>query len=112
MRHIFGSSGQSLAGAPLQYSTATSVWKYLRDRDRTIEALQLQANALTGALRKDQATRESLARQIAERRPARANSPARSTPIMKKRKGAKATRPPGKRVTDRMAKKHRRSRRP
>jgi hypothetical protein len=32
----------------------------LRDRDRTIEALQLQLNALTGALRKEQVTRESL----------------------------------------------------
>jgi hypothetical protein len=38
----------------------------LRDRDRTIEALQLQVNALTGLLRKEQATRELLSRHIAE----------------------------------------------
>ena len=38
----------------------------LRDRDRTIEALQVQLNALTGLLRKEQATREMLSRQITD----------------------------------------------
>src|ERR1700722_7573593 len=38
----------------------------LRDRDRTIEALQVQLNTLTGLLRKEQATREMLSRQITD----------------------------------------------
>jgi hypothetical protein len=37
----------------------------LRARDRSIEALQLQVNALTGLLRKEQATRELLTQQLA-----------------------------------------------
>jgi len=65
----------------------------LRDRDRTIEALQDQVNALTGILRKEQATRESLSRQLTERRPARERAPARSTRIKKQKKNAKTTRP-------------------
>jgi hypothetical protein len=65
----------------------------LRDRDRTIEALQDQVNALTGILRKEQATRESLSRQLTERRPARERAPARSTRIKKQKKIAKKTRP-------------------
>src|SRR5580698_4490970 len=38
----------------------------LRDRDRTIEDLNLRLRELTGLLRKEQATRELLSRQIAE----------------------------------------------
>jgi hypothetical protein len=38
----------------------------LRDRDRTIEDLNLRLLGLTGALRKEQATRELLSGQIAE----------------------------------------------
>jgi len=38
----------------------------LRDRDRTIEDLNLRLRELSGALRKDQASRELLVRQIAE----------------------------------------------
>jgi hypothetical protein len=38
----------------------------LEEGKRPHEALQLQVNALTGALREDQATRESLSRQIAD----------------------------------------------
>jgi hypothetical protein len=70
----------------------------LRDRDRTIEALQLQLTALTGALRKEQATRESLLRQLTEQRPARLRAPVRSPRIKKQRKAAKARRRPQKRV--------------
>jgi hypothetical protein len=39
----------------------------LRDRDRTIEDLNLRLRELTGLLRKEQATRELLSRQIADR---------------------------------------------
>jgi hypothetical protein len=54
----------------------------LRDRDRTIEALHVQLSALTGVLRKEQATRELLSRQIAELQSARVPKPRRfqSTP--------------------------------
>ena len=38
----------------------------LRDRDRTIEELNLRLREITGSLRKEQATREMLSRQIAE----------------------------------------------
>jgi septal ring factor EnvC (AmiA/AmiB activator) len=38
----------------------------LRDRDRTIEELNLRLRELTGLLRKEQATRELLSRHIAE----------------------------------------------
>ena len=38
----------------------------LRDRCRTIEDLNLRLRELTGALRKEQATRELLSRQIAD----------------------------------------------
>jgi Plasmid replication region DNA-binding N-term len=43
----------------------------LRDRDRTIEELNLRLRELTGLLRKEQATRELLSRQIAELQSAR-----------------------------------------
>ena len=39
---------------------------HLRDRDRTIEELNLRLREITGSLRKEQATREMLSRQIAE----------------------------------------------
>jgi len=68
----------------------------LRDRDRTIEDLNLRLRELTGLLRKEQATRESLLRP--EQRPARLRAPARSTRIKKQRKVAKARRRPQKRV--------------
>src|SRR5882757_9187754 len=43
----------------------------LRDRDRTIEELNLRLRELTGALRKEQATHELLSRHIAEAQSAR-----------------------------------------
>jgi plasmid replication DNA-binding protein KfrA len=43
----------------------------LRDRDRTVEDLNLRLRALSLLLRKEQATRESLSRQIAELQSAR-----------------------------------------
>jgi hypothetical protein len=52
----------------------------LRDRDRTIEDLNLRLRELTGLLRKEQATRELLSRQIAELRSARASKSRRSLP--------------------------------
>jgi Plasmid replication region DNA-binding N-term len=42
----------------------------LRDRERTIEELNLRLREITGMLRKEQATREILSRQLAERQPA------------------------------------------
>jgi len=69
----------------------------LRDRDRTIEDLNLRLRELTGLLRKEQATRESLSRQIEElrsasmtrrqssTRPARRRKIARKVPIVRKR---------------------------
>ncbi len=70
----------------------------LRDRDRTIEDLNLRLKELAGLLRKEQATRESLLRQLPEQRPARLRAPVRSTRIKKQRKAAKARRRPQKRV--------------
>ena len=65
----------------------------LRDRDRTIEDLNLRLRELTGLLRKEQATRESLTRQLATLAPqllARARRPKRKlairTPPSPKRK--------------------------
>lgn len=69
----------------------------LRDRDRIIEDLNLRLRELTGLLRKEQATRESLSRQIEElrsasmtrrqssTRPARRRKIARKVPIVRKR---------------------------
>ena len=77
----------------------------LRDRDRTIEDLNLRLRELTGLLRKEQATRELLSRQIAELQSMRA-------PIRKVRRAMrptrkpKVTRPkrrPAKRVTSKRA---------
>ena len=50
----------------------------LRDRDRAIEDLNLRLRELTVLLRKEQATRESLSRQIADLQSARAPKPRRS----------------------------------
>jgi hypothetical protein len=47
----------------------------LRDRDRTIEDLNLRLRELTGLLRKEQATRELLSGQIAELQSARVPRP-------------------------------------
>jgi hypothetical protein len=62
----------------------------LRDRDRTIEELNLQLRELTGVLRKEQATHELLAREIAERQTANKG-------VHKKRRAASS--PIGKRKT-------------
>jgi hypothetical protein len=47
----------------------------LRNRDRTIEDLNLRLRELTGLLRKEQVTRDSLSRQIAQLQSARAPKP-------------------------------------
>ncbi len=60
----------------------------LRDRDRTIEDLNLRLHELTGLLRKEQATHELLAREIAERQTANKG-------VQKKRRAASS--PIGKR---------------
>jgi hypothetical protein len=57
----------------------------LRDRDRTIEELNLRLRELNGALRKEQATRELLSRQIAELQTA-----ARLTPRPKRRQKSRS----------------------
>jgi hypothetical protein len=46
----------------------------LRDRDRTIEELNLRLRELTGTLRKEQATRELLSRRIDDLQSTRALS--------------------------------------
>jgi conjugal transfer/entry exclusion protein len=63
----------------------------LRDRDRTIEDLNLRLRELTGALRKEQVTRELLSRQIAELQSARVPMKKGARPIRsgKKTKTAK-----------------------
>src|SRR5258707_14571225 len=62
----------------------------LRDRDRTIEDLNLRLHELTGLLRKEQATHELLAREIAERQTTNKG-------VHKKRRAASS--PIGKRKT-------------
>jgi Plasmid replication region DNA-binding N-term len=81
----------------------------LRDRDRTIEDLNLRLRELTGALRKERAARDLLLRQLAETQSARgpANKRAPRNPPSKKPKTSKlkpkaarralAKRPPRKR---------------
>jgi Plasmid replication region DNA-binding N-term len=59
----------------------------LHDRDRTIEELQLRLRELTGLLRKEQATREGLTRQLTELQSARAPTATR------KRKKASVRKP-------------------
>jgi len=73
----------------------------LRDRDRTIEELHLRLRELTGALRKEQAMRDLLARQIAARPLDRVRSarPQRSAALaakLKNRKGKTLARRPRK----------------
>jgi chromosome segregation ATPase len=53
----------------------------LRDRDRTIEDLNLRLRELTGLLRKEQATRESLSRQITELQSVRVRKRRTARPI-------------------------------
>ena len=77
----------------------------LRDRDRTIEDLNVRLREITGTLRKEQATRESLLQQLTEQRGARQRTPARSTRVKKHRKAARATRP--RKKAKRTAKKRR-----
>jgi uncharacterized coiled-coil protein SlyX len=62
----------------------------LRDRDRTIEELNLRLRELTGLLHKEQATRESLTRRLTTRAP---QVLARRQP---QTRGAKARTPPKK----------------
>jgi Plasmid replication region DNA-binding N-term len=78
----------------------------LRDRDRTIEELNMRLSELSGALRKEQAMRESLVRQLADLqvagnrnqkrlRSARSTKGAKTTKRMRKPvKTAVAKRPP------------------
>jgi uncharacterized coiled-coil protein SlyX len=66
----------------------------LRDRDRTIEELNLRLRELSGLLRKEQATRESVVRQLSEQQSSRARPPRppqRRLPPRKKRNLRKAT---------------------
>jgi hypothetical protein len=53
----------------------------LRDRERTIEDLNLRLRELTGTLRKEQATRELLSRQLAGRQAARVQSRIPKRPV-------------------------------
>ena len=66
----------------------------LRDRDRTIEESNLRLRELSGLLRKEQATRESVVRQLSEQQSSRARPPRppqRRLPPRKKRNLRKAT---------------------
>jgi len=78
----------------------------LRDRDRTIEDLNLRLRELTGAIRKEQATQELLLRQITALKFTRVPTATRSTRTKKR----KRQRPERKRVIKRNAQKPRRSR--
>ena len=82
----------------------------LRNRDRTIEELNLRLRELTGLLRKEQATRELLSRQIAILQSARTpKHKHRIAPqVTKKRKISKSKRSHKERVTKRLANKRRR----
>jgi uncharacterized coiled-coil protein SlyX len=62
----------------------------LHDRDRTIEDLNLRLREITGVLRKEQASRALLTRQLAEPQPTRRANP-RHSPPMAKRKTASDT---------------------
>lgn len=62
----------------------------LRDRDRTIQDLNLRLRELTGLLRKEQATRELLSQQIAELQSGGTpKRPARKSKKSKSKKGPK-----------------------
>jgi plasmid replication DNA-binding protein KfrA len=66
----------------------------LRDRDRMIDDLNLRLRELTAMLRKEQATRESVVRQLSEQQSSRARPPRppqRRLPPRKKRNLRKAT---------------------
>jgi hypothetical protein len=83
----------------------------LRDRDRTIEDLNLRLRELTGLLRKEQVTRELLSRQIAQLQSAHApkRKAPRATRLIRKRKISKAKRShPRKGVAKRLTHKRRR----
>jgi hypothetical protein len=73
----------------------------LRDRDRTIEELNLRLRELTGALRKEQATRESLTRRLitpapqllARRKPSTRAAKTRTPPAHKRKQTARRAAP-------------------
>jgi hypothetical protein len=70
----------------------------LRDRDRTIEVLQLQVNSLTGALRKEQATRELQSARAPKPRPrSKPKSKIAARTSSRRRVTAKNKRKPSKR---------------
>jgi hypothetical protein len=77
----------------------------LRDRDRTIEDLNLRLRELAGALRKEQATRDLLLRQITELKIAPVPAVMRATRAKKRKK----PRSQPKRILKQSAKKRRRS---
>jgi uncharacterized coiled-coil protein SlyX len=58
----------------------------LRDRDRTIDELNLRLRELTTMLRKEQATRESLLREFADLQSARVSNKKRARPVRSKKK--------------------------
>jgi uncharacterized coiled-coil protein SlyX len=79
----------------------------LRDRDRTIEELNLRLRELTGLLHKEQATLESLTRQLttpdpqllARRKPSRRQTKARTPPTRKRKQTARRAAPLRKSIT-------------
>jgi hypothetical protein len=77
----------------------------LRDRDRTIEELNLRLKELRGALRKEQGTREVLLRQITELKIAPVPAVMRATRAKKRKK----PRSQPKRILKQSAKKRRRN---
>jgi hypothetical protein len=84
----------------------------LRDRDRTIEELNLRLREMTGLLRAE-ATRELLSRQITDHRSAPSTRVARhtsppSTRRVKKRQASRPASTSRKRATKRLARKRRR----
>jgi len=64
----------------------------LRDRERTIDDLNLRLRELTVLLRKEQATRKALTRQLAEMRNVPAPKPARSLQTTKSKVKRRAMR--------------------
>jgi hypothetical protein len=84
----------------------------LRDRDRTIEDLNLRLRELTGQLRKEQATRELFSRQIAELQFGAVSNKKRTHLIRsaKKTKASKPKRRLARRVASKRPAKKRRTR--
>ena len=83
----------------------------LRDRDRTIEDLNLRLRELSGLLRKEQTTRESLVAQLAaitSTQAAKKRKARLTRSATKKRKNSRAAPIRRKRATKRLAKKRRR----